>query len=97
MFYDIELRKKMYEIENSILQKNKVVIKVPSKIVKRTLEDKEQLISKCFDISFSNLKRWKTGNSGIGKQRLYALLNSLDTKVIDELIILIEKVNKNEK
>ena len=98
MSYDLELKQKMQEIEDRILAKYNIKKKI--KITGlgsqprrgRTGDLKAREIDKCFGFSNSTLKYWRSGKSGVGRQRLYALLYSLDIEVYKEL----QQILKNE-
>ena len=96
--YDLELKKKMQEIEDRILAKHNIKKKI--KITGlgeqpkrgRIGDLKAREIAKCFGFSNSTLKQWRNGKSGVGRQRLFALLYSLDIEVYKEL----QQILKNE-
>ncbi len=96
--YDLELKQKMQEIEDRILAKYSIKKKIKitglgSQPRRGRVGDlKAREIDKCFGFSNSTLKHWRSGKSGVGRQRLFALLYSLDIEVYKEL----QQILKNE-
>lgn len=91
MNYDLELKQKMQEIEDKILAKHGIKKKVNINNLGaqpkrgRIGDLKAKVIRECFDFSLGTLKVWRNGSSGVGRQRLFALLYSLDIEVYKEL------------
>lgn len=98
MSYDLELKQKMQEIEDRILAKHGIKKKIKitglgSQPKRGRIGDlKAREIDKCFGFSNSTLKHWRSGKTGVGRQRLFALLYSLDIEVYKEL----QQILKNE-
>lgn len=99
MSYDLELKQKMQEIEDKILAKYNIKKKIKIKDLGsqpkrgRVGDLKAKAIRECFDFSDGTLKIWRNGSQGVGRQRLFALLYSLDIEVYKELQdILKEKI-----
>lgn len=91
MNYDLQLKKKMEQIEKRILAKYKVKKRIDIENLGkqprrgRVSDLKAKAIRECFDFSDSTLKIWRNGSCGVGRQRLFALLYSLDIEVYKEL------------
>ena len=91
MSYDLELKRKMQEIEDKILAKHNIKKKIKitglgSQPKRGRVGDlKAKAIRETFDFSDGTLKIWRNGSSGVGRQRLFALLYSLDIEVYKEL------------
>lgn len=89
--YDIELKQKMQEIEDRILTKHNIKKKInytglgaqPKR--GRVGDLKAKAIRETFNFSLGTLKIWRNGSCGVGRQRLFTLLYSLDIEVYKEL------------
>ena len=97
MSYELELKQKMQEIEERILAKHGIQKKVNinnlgAQLKRGRIGDlKAKVIRECFDFSDSTLKIWRNGSRGVGRQRLFALLYSLDIEVYKELQEVLKK------
>lgn len=91
MNYDLELKQKMQEIEDRILAKHNIKKRIKitglgSQPKRGRVGDlKAKIIRETFDFSLGTLKIWRNGSCGVGRQRLFALLYSLDIEVYREL------------
>lgn len=91
MNYDLHLKKKMKQIEKRILAKHNVKKRIDIENLGkkprrgRVKDEKAETISNTFSLSRGILNLWKNGSQGVGRQRLYALLYSLDVEVYKEL------------
>lgn len=91
MNYDLHLKKKMKQIEKRILAKYKVKKRIDIENLGkqprrgRVKDEKAETIRDTFSLSKGILNLWKNGSQGVGRQRLYALLYSLDIEVYKEL------------
>ncbi len=91
MNYDLHLKKKMEQIEKRILAKYKVKKRIDIENLGkqprkgRLKDEKAEIIKDTFLLSRGSLKLWKNGSQGVGRQRLYAFLYSLDIEVYKEL------------
>lgn len=89
--YDLELKQKMQEIEDKILAKHGIKKKININNLGaqpkrgRVGDLKAKAIRETFDFSDGTLKIWRNGSRGVGRQRLFALLYSLDIEVYKEL------------
>lgn len=97
MSYDLELKKKMQEIEDKILAKHGIKKKITISGLGaqprrgRVGDLKAKAIRETFDFSDGTLKIWRNGSCGVGRQRLFALLYSLDIEVYKELQEILKK------
>ena len=89
--YDLELKQKMQEIEDRILAKHGIKKKIKinglgSQPKRGRVGDlKAKAIRETFNFSLGTLKIWRNGSQGVGRQRLFALLYSLDIEVYKQL------------
>ena len=89
--YDIQLKQKMQEIEDRILAKHNIKKKIKitglgSQPRRGRIGDlKAKAIRETFNFSLGTLKIWRNGSCGVGRQRLFALLYSLDIEIYKEL------------
>lgn len=89
--YALELKQKMQEIEDRIIAKHNIKKKTKIKGLGaqpkrgRVRDLKAKVIRETFDFSLGTLKIWRNGSRGVGRQRLFALLYSLDIEVYKEL------------
>jgi hypothetical protein len=90
MSYDLELKRKMKEIEDRILSKSKIKrinlddIGNPPK--RGRIKDlKAEKLCDTFGMSRECLRKWRSGSSGAKKQRLWTLLYYMSDETLDYL------------